>query len=144
MASQSIAIQINDIFEKNKLDDLIKFMKKRKNLNKANEILIYIFHIVQTSGILITTVAAGYGIKALVWVGAGINALASLIKIFESTNNAMLKKLMMDIKLIKAGNYVDEGALVDDEKAPPAPEPPSASTLAAATVDEAVPARAAV
>jgi hypothetical protein len=36
----------------------------------------------------------------------------------------MLKKLMNDIKSIRAGTYVDEGALVEDEKAAPPPEPP--------------------
>jgi hypothetical protein len=76
----------------------------------------YAFHIVQTSGILITTVAAGYNAKFLVWVGAGISALASLIKVFESSNNVMLKKLLNDIKLIREGTYVDEGLLVEEDK----------------------------
>ncbi len=79
---------------------------------------------VQTSGILLTTIAAGYDIKALVWVGAGVNALASLIKIFETTNNSILKKLMVDIKKIRDGTYVDEGVLVEgeEEKKPSAHE----------------------
>ena len=120
MNKQEIAIQIENIFDNNQLADLKRFMQKRQCLNATNNILIYIFHVVQTSGILITTIAAGYNMKELVWVGAGVSAVASLIKIFETTNNSMLKKLMGDIKAIRSGNYVDEGALVED----PAPQPP--------------------
>jgi hypothetical protein len=67
-----------------------------------------------------------------------VNALASLIKIFETTNNSILKKLMVDIKKIRDGTYVDEGVMVEGEEekkqphqepdieapAPPPPAPP--------------------
>ena len=121
---QEIALEISNIFDKNQLADLKRFLAKRQCLNLSNTILIYIFHVVQTSGILLTTIAAGYDLKALVWVGAGVNALASLIKIFETTNNSILKKLMVDIKKIRDGTYVDEGVLVEgeEEKKPAAPE----------------------
>jgi hypothetical protein len=122
LASASVDVVVNvdeeiqKIFNQNRLADLKKFLNRRQHLNKSNMIFEYAFHIVQTSGILITTVAAGYNAKFLVWVGAGISALASLIKVFESSNNVMLKKLLNDIKLIRDGTYVDEGLLVDDEK----------------------------
>jgi hypothetical protein len=134
---QDIALEISNIFDKNQLEDLKRFLSKRQCLNFSNTILIYIFHVVQTSGILLTTIAAGYDIKALVWVGAGVNALASLIKIFETTNNSILKKLMVDIKKIRDGTYVDEGVMVEGEEekkqpqpdieapAPPPPPPPA-------------------
>ena len=122
MSDVKIDIQIQQIFDSNRLGDLNRFLSKRQCLNFSNMIFEYIFHVVQTSGILITTIAAGYNMKSLVWVGAGVSAMASLIKIFESTNNAMLKKLLSDITAIKNGTYVDEGALVDD--APPAPKAP--------------------
>jgi hypothetical protein len=133
---QEIALEISNIFDANQLADLKRFLSKRQCLNVSNTILIYIFHVVQTSGILITTIAAGYNLKALVWVGAGINALASLIKIFETTNNSLLKKLMVDIKKIRDGTYVDEGVMVEGEEekkqpqadvetpSPPPPPPP--------------------
>ena len=108
--------EIQKIFNQNRLADLKKFLNRRQHLNKSNMIFEYAFHIVQTSGILITTVAAGYNAKFLVWVGAGISALASLIKVFESSNNVMLKKLLNDIKLIRDGTYVDEGLLIEEEK----------------------------
>jgi len=95
-----------------------------KCLNVSNTILIYIFHVVQTSGILITTIAAGYDIKALVWVGAGINALASLIKIFETTNNSLLKKLMVDIKKIRRCH--GEGEEEKKQSQAALPPPPNA------------------
>jgi hypothetical protein len=108
--------EIQKIFNQNRLADLKKFLNRRQHLNKSNMVFEYAFHIVQTSGILITTVAAGYNAKFLVWVGAGISALASLIKVFESSNNVMLKKLLNDIKLIRDGTYVDEGLLIEEEK----------------------------
>ena len=108
--------EIQKIFNQNRLADLKKFLNRRQHLNKSNMIFEYAFHVVQTSGILITTVAAGYNAKFLVWIGAGISALASLIKVFESSNNVMLKKLLADIKLIREGTYVDEGLLIDEEK----------------------------
>jgi hypothetical protein len=121
---QEIALEISNIFDANQLADLKRFLSKRQCLNFSNTILIYIFHVVQTSGILLTTIAAGYDIKALVWVGAGVNALASLIKIFETTNNSILKKLMVDIKKIRDVTYVDEGVMVEgeEEKNPPPPD----------------------
>ena len=116
--SQEISIQIQNIFDANRLADLQKFMRRRQCLNASNMFFEYTFHVVQTSGILITTIAAGYNMKSLVWIGAGVSAFASLIKIFESTNNAMLKKLLNDIKSIKDGSYIDEGSLAEDDTAP--------------------------
>jgi len=46
----------------------------------------------------------------------GLNLCASLINVYEKTNNNILKKLMADIKAIKDDNYVDEGALIEPEK----------------------------
>jgi hypothetical protein len=123
---QEIADEISQMFNENQLEDLKRFLSKRKCLNFSNNILVYIFHAVQTSGILLTTIAAGYKVEALVWVGAGVSALASLIKIYESQNNTMLKKLMVDIQKIRDGTYVDEGSLVDSEGAQPQQAPPPA------------------
>jgi len=111
--SESIAVQINTILNQNVVEDLKKSLAKRKCLNISNMIFVYIFHIVQTSGILITTVGAGYNSKTFVWVGAGLNALATLIHVYENINNAMSKRLLADIKAIKAGTYIDEGELVE-------------------------------
>jgi hypothetical protein len=60
--------------------------------------------------------AAGYNIKELVWGGIALNIVASLINIFEQTNNTLSKRLMKDIVAIKQGKYVDEGLAVEAEK----------------------------
>ena len=109
----NVNTEIQAIFEVNKLNDLKAFMNKRKCLNEWNMVLIYLFHIVQSAGILTTTIAAGYDMKLLVWVGVGFNILASLINVFEKTNNGISKHLLKDINAIKDGTYVDEGTMVE-------------------------------
>ena len=109
----NVNTEIQAIFEVNKLNDLKAFMNKRKCLNEWNMVLIYLFHIVQSAGILTTTIAAGYDMKLLVWVGVGFNILASLINVFEKTNNGISKHLLKDINAIKDGTYVDEGIMVE-------------------------------
>ena len=51
--------------------------------------------------------------KELVWVGVGFNILASLVNVFEKTNNSISKNLLKDIEAIKAGTFTDEGAFVE-------------------------------
>ena len=104
-------LAIKNLFEQNKLEDLKAFMNKRKCLNQWNLALVYLFHILQSAGILTTTIAAGYDMKILVWVGVGFNILASLINVFEKTNNSISKHLMKDIQAIKDGTFVDEGSI---------------------------------
>ena len=60
-----------------------------------------------------TILAAGSDDKTLIWVGIGLNLLASLINVYEKINNTMLKKLMNDIKSIKDGKYLVESQLID-------------------------------
>jgi len=113
MSVPNVNTEIQTIFETNKLNDLKEFIKKRKCLNEWNMVLIYLFHVVQSAGILTTTIAAGYDMKVLVWVGVGFNILASLINVFEKTNNGISKHLLKDINAIKDGTYVDEGTMVE-------------------------------
>ena len=123
----TVSLEIQTIFQKNRLDDLKDFMNKRKCLNSWNMVLIYLFHIVQSAGILTTTIAAGYDMKLLVWVGVGLNITATLINVFEKTNSSISKNLMKDIQAIKEGSYVDEssielpaaGSATKDEKTVP-------------------------
>jgi hypothetical protein len=107
------SLEIQTLFEQNKLDDLKAFMKRRKCLNTTNMVLIYLFHIIQSAGILTTTIAAGYDMKSLVWIGVGLNILASLINVFEKTNNSISKALLKDIQAIKDGTFLDEGTVVE-------------------------------
>ncbi len=113
---ESVSIQIKKIFEENVVDDLKRFIEKRQCLNNMNMVLIYLFHIVQSAGILTTTIATGYNIREYIWIGVGLNVLASLINAFEQTNNNISKKLLQDIQSIKDGKYVDEGIVIESKK----------------------------
>ena len=113
---RDISMEIKKLLDDNKIDDLKRFLNKRKCLNTCNMCLLYLFHTVQSAGILTTTIAAGYNIKELVWVGVGLNILASLINIFEHNNNSMSKRLLKDIEAIRDDKYVDEGTLVESDK----------------------------
>lgn len=108
--------RIKTIFEENTIDDLNRFLKKRQCLNTANSYLIYLFHLIQSAGILLTSFAVGNNNQNLIWIGVSCNILASLINVYEKTNNNILRRLMSDIKLIKDGTYIDESAIVDVEK----------------------------
>ena len=113
--SPEIAIKIQEIFDTNELNELEEFMKKRKCLNQSNVVLSYFFHIIQSSGILVTTIATGYNKSEFIWLGISLNILASLFNVFEKTNNSMLNKLAVDIKTIKDGTFVMETPLIDEE-----------------------------
>ena len=117
VTSSDVSMQIQAIFEQNKLGDLKEFVRKRKCLNEFNTVLMYLFHVVQSAGILTTTIAAGYDMKELIWIGVGINIVASLINIFEKTNLSISKHLMKDIEAIRNGTFVDESDIIE----PPAP-----------------------
>ena len=117
MKTDSISIQIQNVFDENVIDDLKKAMAKRKCLNTSNVILIYTFHVVQTMGILTTTIAAGYNLKWLVWIGAGLNSLAALIHIYEQTNNSISKKGQKPWNFGKTGVYSKDMIEVYKQKA---------------------------
>jgi len=112
--------EIEKLFKTNKVEDLKRFMQKRQCLNSYNCVFMYAFHVVQAAGILTTTIAAGYDIKELVWVGASMNVIATLIQVFEKTNESVSKTMMKNIQDIRNGTYVDEGMIMpdDDKKAP--------------------------
>lgn len=116
MKKKEIAIEIQNIFDNNELEDLKRFMTKRQWLNCCNMYMIYIFHTIQSAGILVTTIAAGYDNKNLIWFGVGLNVIASLITIFEKTNDSISKKLLKNMEDIKKGVYIDEGMVIDIEK----------------------------
>ena len=107
----TIKEQINAIFENNKVNDLKSFLYKRHFLNNCNISLIYLFHITQSAGILTTAIATSYNNTQLIWIGIGINCLATLINVFEKTNINISKKYMKDIQDIKDDIYIDESDL---------------------------------
>ena len=111
--SRDMSLEIQTIFDNNKINDLHRFLNKRQCLNTTNTYLVYLFHLVQASGILTTSIAAGTSNTELVWIGVGLNIFATLINVYEKTNNSISSKLLNDIKLIRDNHYVDEGEFID-------------------------------
>lgn len=111
MNTQSNKIQ--QIFLDNEVDDLQSFINDRRLLNRCNTACIYLFHIVQSAGILTTTIATSYNVKSIVWLGVGLNFVATLISIFEKTNASLSSQLYNDIKSIKEGTFTEESMLID-------------------------------
>ncbi len=110
--------EIRDIFEKNKVNDLKRFIKRRQCLNGCNVAMSYMFYFVQSAGILATTIGTGYSIKELIWSGIGLNIIASLCHSYEQVNNNISTKLLKNIQNIKNNTYIDEDtmATLDDTK----------------------------
>ncbi len=111
--ADNIQIEIQEILENNKVADLKRFIKKRQNLNSCNICLSYLFYLMQSVGILTTTIGTGYDIKELIWTGIGVNILASLIHSYEQVNNNISIKLLKNIESIKKNTYIDEDVMID-------------------------------
>ena len=114
--NKNISVKIKEIFDTNTLDDLKKFLKKRECLNTTNIYLTYLFYLIQSAGILTTSIATGNNNYTFTWVGVGLNVLATLINTYEKINNSQLKKLLKDIENIKNGSYTDETEIIDIEE----------------------------
>jgi len=106
---------IQDLLEKNKVQDLENFLNRRHTLNKCNSTMIYLFHIVQSLGILSSSYSASTGNPNFLWAGIGLNMFASIIQIYEKINSDQMKKIYMDIQAIKNGTYLDETPYVEME-----------------------------
>lgn len=106
---------IDETFDYNRYADLRRFIEKRDKLIAYNNVMVYMFHLSQTLGIMITSISASSNNPGYIWLGIFFNALASLISLWEKTNSQIMKKLMEDIKLIREGRYVDEGSLIEIE-----------------------------
>jgi hypothetical protein len=105
---------IQTIMETNKLQDFKALIQKRKCLNTFNETLIYLFHTVQTIGILTTTIATSYENQEIAYVGIGLNFVASLLSIYEKINASLSSQWEKDIEAIQSGAYVD-GSFLEDK-----------------------------
>jgi hypothetical protein len=113
MENTNIQIEIQEILETNKVADLKRFISKRQTLNSCNVCLSYLYYLVQSVGILTTTIGTGYDVKELIWTGIGVNILASLIHSYEQINNNISIKLLKNIENIRKNTYIDEDVLID-------------------------------
>ena len=118
--------QIEKIFDDNRLNDVKRFLDARHRLNDLNTFLVFLFYLVQSSGIMVTMIGSAYNNQTFIWTGIGLNLTASLINIYEKINNNLMKNMLTNIKAIKDNNYVDEAAIVDLENinipVPPQPQ----------------------
>ena len=117
--AETTSIEIENIFNENKVNDLKRFMVKRQQLNDCNIKLRYLHYVMHYSSILVTTVAVSYNnntdihLVNMIWIGISVNIVSSLISSFEKMNKTMSTKLLNDIYKIKTDTYVDESELVD-------------------------------
>jgi len=121
-----VDIEIQKIFDKNKIDDLNDFIKQRSCLNFTTQYLTYLFYLLQASGVFLVSVGKSYGNDLLVWLGVGCNSFASFIYIVINSNAKINAGLLSNIRSIKSGSYVDEGIVdaMTDRKPTGVPETP--------------------
>ena len=136
-----LTIVIEDILAKHREEDMDEFLKSRQCLNNVNGWLIYLFYLVQTAGILLTSFAATTNNQELVWIGVIINSLASLMQIYIKMHDTSLKQMMSDLQLIKEGKYVDQGTVADidqqvDSRIPTATADPGVVRKVVVDVDD--------
>jgi hypothetical protein len=133
-SKRPVTDQIKEIMEENTIDDLKSLLSRREYLNRCNVYLIYLFHLVQSAGILTTTVATGYNYTYLIWIGVGLNVLASLLNVYEKTNANLSKTYLKNIENIKNGKFTDESAIEKPEEQPP-PTPTNVTVKPTLTVN---------
>jgi len=117
---QQLAFRIQTVFDTYQLEELNYLLSKRNCLNRCNIFLIYMFHFVQSAGIMTTTIATGYNYIYLIWVGVGLNIFASLLNIYEKNNANIVKKISGNIEDIRKGKFVQEAPIEDasNDKSP--------------------------
>jgi len=108
ITDEATIIKINNIINKNKIDDLLRFMNKRQNINCSNQWLGYLFYLIQTISVFSTSLGQAYVNPWLSWTGIGLTSVGTLIHAIINSNNKINSSLMTNIKSIKSGNYVDE------------------------------------
>jgi hypothetical protein len=108
ITDEATFITINNIINKNKVDDLMRFMNKRQNINSSNQWFGYLFYVIQTVSVFSTSLGQAYVNPWLSWTGIGLTSVGTLIHAIINSNNKINSSLMTNIKAIKSGNYIDE------------------------------------
>jgi hypothetical protein len=118
ITDEDTAIKINNIINKNKVEDLMRFMNKRQNINCGNQVLGYLFYLIQTISVFSTSLGQYNENVYLIWTGIGLTSVGTLIHAIINSNNKINSSLMANIKAIHSGDYVDEIAIdgLDDKK----------------------------
>ena len=108
ITDEATIIKIRNIINKNKVDDLLRFMNKRQNINCSNQWLGYLFYLIQTISVFSTSLGQAYVNPYLSWSGIGLTSIGTLIHAIINSNNKINSSLMSNIKAIHNGDYVDE------------------------------------
>ena len=121
-----VDLEIQKIFDENKVEDLKDFIKQRSCLNFTTQYLTYLFYLLQASGVFLVSVGKSYGNDLLVWLGVGCNSFASFTYIVINSNAKINAGLLSNIRSIKSGTYVDENVVdgINDRKSTGVPETP--------------------
>jgi len=118
ITDEATAIKINNIINKNKVDDLMRFMSKRQNINCSNQFLGYLFYAIQTMSVFGNSLGQYTQNDYLIWSSIGLTGIGTLIHAIINSNNKINTSLMANIKAIHNGDYIDEIAIdgLDDKK----------------------------
>lgn len=108
ITDEETAIKINNIINKNKVEDLLRFMNKRQNINCSNQFLGYLFYVVQTLAMFGNSLGQYTQNDYLIWSSIGLTGIGTLIHAIINSNNKINSSLMANIKAIHSGDYVDE------------------------------------
>lgn len=108
ITDEETRIKINNIINKNKVDDLLRFINKRQNLNCSNQLFGYLFYIIQTISIFSTSLGQYNDNAYLIWSGIGLTSIGTLVHAIINSNTKINNSLMNNITHIKNGNYIDE------------------------------------
>ena len=108
ITDEETAIKINNIINKNKVDDLMRFMNKRQNINCSNQFLGYLFYLIQTLSVFGNSLGQYTQNDYLIWSSIGLTGIGTLIHAIINSNNKINTSLMSNIKAIHAGEYIDE------------------------------------
>ena len=118
ITDEQTAIKINNIINQNKVDDLLRFMNKRQNINCSNQFLGYLFYAIQTISVFGNSLGQYTQNDYLIWSSIGLTGVGTLIHAIINSNNKINTSLMANIKAIHGNSYIDEVAIdaLDDSK----------------------------
>ena len=118
LTDEQTALKINNMINKNKVEDLRRFINKRQNLNISNQWFGYLFYLLQTASVFSTSLGQSYTNPYLIWTGIGLTSFGTLIHAIINSNTKINNNLMKNIKEIKGGTYVDESNIdgLDEKK----------------------------
>ena len=118
LTDEQTALKINNMINKNKVEDLKRFINKRQNLNVSNQWFGYLFYLLQTASVFSTSLGQSYSNAYLIWSGIGLTSFGTLIHAIINSNTKINNNLMKNIKEIKGGTYIDESNIdgLDEKK----------------------------